>query len=258
MALSNTLAKAAKPQDKAVMEYESNGEKIKLSPSIIRKYLVSGGGNITDQECMMFLMLCKNQHLNPFLREAYCIKYGDRSPASMVVGKDVFLKRARRQKDFAGYEAGIIVRNTEDFEIEYRPGALFLSGEETIVGGWAKVYVKGYDTPVYASVSFDEYAGRKNDGSLNSQWSKMPGTMIRKVALCQALREAFPEDFGGLYSQEEISDVSGMTLDTNAVELPDKAKPEPEPEIKPEYDLVDDRGTIDEYENQDIAGELFN
>ena len=52
-------------------------------------------------------------------------------------------------------------------------------------------------------MSFDEYVGRKKDGSLNSQWSKKPATMIRKVALVQALRETFPSAFGGMYAAEE-------------------------------------------------------
>ena len=53
-------------------------------------------------------------------------------------------------------------------------------------------------------VSFDEYAGKKKDGSLNSQWSKKPATMIRKVAAVQALREAFPQSFAGMYVAEEM------------------------------------------------------
>nr|DAL22330.1 MAG TPA_asm: nicotinate mononucleotide adenylyltransferase [Caudoviricetes sp.] len=35
-----------------LIEYEANGEIVKLSTSMIRKYLVSGGGNVTDQEVM--------------------------------------------------------------------------------------------------------------------------------------------------------------------------------------------------------------
>ena len=79
---------------------------------------------------------------------------------------------------------------------------------ETPVGAWCKVYVDGYDVPIYDSVSFDEYAGKKRDGSLNSTWAGQPGTMIRKVAVVHALREAYPEDFQGLY------DVGGETTDS--------------------------------------------
>ena len=44
----------------------------------------------------------------------------------------------------------------------------------------------------------------KSDGTINGQWSRKPATMIRKVALTQALREAFPEDLGGMYASEEM------------------------------------------------------
>ena len=68
MALNNTLTKANNA-DVMAFEYESNGEKVKLSPVTVRNYLVNGGGNVSDQEVMMFLTLCRYQHLNPFLKE---------------------------------------------------------------------------------------------------------------------------------------------------------------------------------------------
>lgn len=196
--VNNSLAKAA---ENKMVEYEVNGEKVKLSPNIIRNYLVSGGGNVSDQEIVMFLNLCRFQHLNPFLREAYLIKYGNQA-ATMVTGKEVFTKRARRNKDYAGQQAGVVVQK-KDSTLENRVGALVLE-DEKLVGGWAKVFIKGYEVPTEISVSLAEYIGTKKDGEVNSQWSKKPATMIRKVALVQAMREAFPEDFAGLYAQEEI------------------------------------------------------
>lgn len=230
---------AAKTQAAALVEYESNGEKIKLSPATVRNYLVSGAGNVTDQEVVMFMTLCKYQHLNPFLREAYLIKYGN-SPATIVTGKDVFTKRAKRNANYAGKRAGIIVQ-TPDGNTEERDGTFKLPSE-TIVGGWAKVFIKGQEVPEYAAVSFEEYAGRKGDGSLNSQWATKPATMIRKVALVQALREAFPEDFQGLYSPEEIPAATDINLPEMAVtaekgtaplETPEKGMNAPQADILP-------------------------
>lgn len=221
MALNNTLVKK---QDDQVIRYDSNGTEIKLSPAIVRNYLVNGNGDVTNQEVVMFLNLCKAQHLNPFLREAYLIKFGTQ-PATIVTGKEVFTKRARRNSDFAGYEAGIIVQN-ETGELEYRSGTLHLANEQ-IVGGWAKVHIRGYECPVESSVSFDEYCLKK-DGKPASNWASKPGTMIRKVALVQALREAFPEDLQGMYSAEEAETVidSQIQLDENPV---DDTPIEPEP-----------------------------
>ena len=193
-----------------LVEYESNGEMVKLSPNMIKKYLVSGGGNVTDGEVMMFMSLCRYQHLNPFLKEAYLIKFGSNDPATIVTGKDVFTKRADANPNYKGKKAGIVVQK-EDGTVEEREGTMVLPGEK-LVGGWAKVFIKDKE-PEYQSVSFDEYAGRKKDGTLNSQWSKKPATMIRKVAVVQALREAFPDRFQGLYAQEEMATVNDVKQD---------------------------------------------
>lgn len=209
-----TKQELAEQKNTGLVEYEANGEVVKLSPAMIKKYLVSGGGNVSDGEIMMFLSLCRYQHLNPFLREAYLIKYGSSDPATIVTGKDVFTKRADAHPNYKGKKAGIIVLK-EDGSIEEREGTMVLP-KETLVGGWAKVFIKDKE-PEYQSVSFEEYAGRKKDGTLNSQWSKKPATMIRKVAVVQALREAFPDRFQGMYAQEEFSEVSDIKLDTEKI-----------------------------------------
>lgn len=51
-----------------IVEYESNGEMVKISPTMIKRYLVSGGGNVSDGEVMMFMSLCRYQHLNVYTR----------------------------------------------------------------------------------------------------------------------------------------------------------------------------------------------
>ena len=42
--------------------------------------------------------------------------------------------------------------------------------------------------------------------------------MVRKVALVQALREAMPEEFEGMYSEEEMSNVDQNELPRNAID----------------------------------------
>ncbi|NMA07306.1 MAG: phage recombination protein Bet, partial [Ruminococcaceae bacterium] len=154
MAVKNKLI-PQKAENKTI-EYTAGNEVVKLSPKIIKDYLVSGDAEqITDQEIVMFLNLCRYQRLNPFLREAYLIKYGNK-PATIVTGKDAFLKRASRNDKLKGFEAGVVVKSGE--EIIYRTGSLVLKGEE-IVGGWAKVYIAENEVPIESSVSFDEYVG---------------------------------------------------------------------------------------------------
>lgn len=201
--------------DSTLTTYKVNGEEVQLSIPMIKKYLVSGNGNITDQEAMMFLSLCRFQKLNPFVKDAYCIKYGNSDPATLVIGKDVYTKRAEQNPKFNGMEHGVIIM-TADGEVKERAGSFYVKDKEELVGGWAKVYIKGRDVPQYDTVTFSEYAGYKKDGSLNSNWSKRPGTMIEKVAIMHALRNAFPNDFQGLYIQEEMGN-GDLKVDVKAM-----------------------------------------
>lgn len=214
MAVQNKLTRPTENK-KTEIVYMSGNNEIKLTPEIVRNYMVSGNKElVTFQEVAMFMNLCKFSGLNPWLKEAYLIKYSSNEPATLVTGKEAFQKRAEDNPYFDGYEAGIIVLDEETFEVVYRVGTMKFPGEK-IVGGYAEVWRKDRNHSTRIEVSFEEYAGRKKDGSLNGQWSKKPATMIRKVALVQALREAFPKSFGGMYSEEENETIeaAGTMLD---------------------------------------------
>lgn len=226
MAVKNQLStkKATPAPQNKIAKFMAGGMEIQLTPEIVRNYLVSGTKeNVTMQEVSMFINLCKYSGLNPWLREAYCIKYGS-EPATMVIGKEAFMKRAEADPNYDGFAAGIIIQD-EEGGIEYRNGTMYTK-EEQILGGWAEVWRKDRSHSTRAEVSMEEYAGRKKDGSMNGQWSKKPATMIRKVALVQALREAFPKALGGLYTaeeqgQEEPETTSAPVMDQDTGEILD-------------------------------------
>ncbi len=203
MTPSNTLTPA-----KNAITYTAGGQEITLNAGIIKRYLVSGDADqVTDQEVLLFAKLCQHQGLNPFLKDAYLVKYRN-SPAQTIVSKGALEKRAYRCKDYRGFEAGIIVRHA-DGTIEQRTGT-FYADDEQLVGGWAKVYVDGYVVPVEATASLREY------GTGKALWASKPATMIRKVAKMCALREAFPEDMiPGAYIAEEMD-----APEPPAVEIP--------------------------------------
>jgi len=217
-------------EEKMLVEYETEHGTVKLSPGIIRKYLTNGDGTVTDVEVVMFINLCRYQQLNPFLKEAYLIKYSNKYPATMVVGKDTFLKRAERHPKYDGCRAGIYVQKEK--KLDKRIGTLLLKGEEP-VGGWAEVYRKDWSHSAEMSVSYREYEQKKSDGETNRQWSRMPATMIRKVALVQALREAFTDEFQGMYDSAEIS-AEPPAYDVEHYEV-ESEKPEEKREKTAEY-----------------------
>lgn len=181
--------------------YQVNGEDVKLSPKIIRDYLVSGNGDVTDQEITMFLQLCRYQKLNPFLNEAYLVKFGSQ-PASLIVSKEAFMKRAESHKQYGGMEAGIIVaRNDEMIDLE---GAVKLPKDE-LIGAWASVHRMDRKQPIKVRISFEEFSKGQ------ATWKQQPMNMIRKSAVVNALREAFPEALGAMYTEDDTQPSNDST-----------------------------------------------
>lgn len=172
---------------------DERGQMVQFSADDIRARLCP---NIDDKELALVLGLCKAQRLNPFNKDVYIIKYGN-SPASIVTSKEVFTKRANANPDFEGFDAGIVYINSQGEVCTREGSAVYKAANEQLVGGWCRVYVKGR-RPYYDEVTLEEYSTGK------SGWAKMPATMIRKVALVHCLREAFPDDFQGLYAAEEM------------------------------------------------------
>ena len=219
--------------------YDVDGEQIKLTPKIVQEYIVGTDAQITMPEFKMFTSLCKARKLNPFLKEAYCIKYG-KQPAQIVVGKDAVLKRAILNPNFDGIESGVIVQRIETGEVIERKGTFYIKAEEKLVGGWARVYRKNWTHPTYCSVSFDEVAQTKSDGSLNSNWSGKGATMVEKVAKVRALRETFVEELGGMYEAEEIG-----------VDLPNETAPQKQEIIQQDEPIEVDATFADNVVNID-------
>ena len=191
-------------QQNLMVEYEADGQKVKLTPSIVKEY-IAGNNDITMPEFKFFTELCKARKLNPFLKEAYLIKYGS-SPAQIVVSKDVILKRAVLNPKYNGKESGLIVINKETGEISERKGCFYDPETEKLAGGWCKVYRKDWAYPEYMSVALSEVAQKTKEGKMNQSWMYKTATMLEKVAKVRALREAFVEEFAGMYVEDEFQD----------------------------------------------------
>lgn len=180
--------------------YESAFGEVTLSKDVVLKYLKRGSADLTEQEIGLFISLCKYQKLNPFLGEAYAIKFG--SDFQMVVGYDTYKRRAEENPEYRGREDGIVV--LRDGEIQKREGNCLYPGD-TLIGGWCRVHRErnGHEESTYSEVSLAEYQKMK-DGRPSGNWGTKPSTMIRKVAVSQALRDAFPKQYEYLHTAEEM------------------------------------------------------
>lgn len=235
MAKENTQANVSQAllgaNDKGRVTYQVNGEDVNLSFQIVRNYLTRGYGGVSDSEIIQFISICRENKLNPFVGDAYLVKYDKNSPAQMVTARDAFMKRAEAGQGYEGFQSGVIV--IRDGKAVQEEGAFFLPGD-TLIGGWAIVYRSDRKFPYTQRVRLQEY----NTG--RSTWAGKPATMIQKVAEAQAFRKAYPMNMAGLYTPEEMPEEQ-----TQPEEKPEANKavpqfreeaPEQQPDPVPEFE----------------------
>lgn len=178
---------------------------------------------LSERQVGQALALCKGRNLNPFANEVYIVAYKSSSGTefSLIVSKEAFMKRAERCEGYDGFEAGItVLRNGEMVEIE---GALKLP-DDTLIGGWAIVYRKDRSHRYKIAVDFDEYVKLDKYGKPRSTWKTMPATMIRKTALVQTLREAFPDELGNMYTDIDGGDTFDSVKDVTPTESQEEVR----------------------------------
>lgn len=147
---------------------------IKITREDIKKHFCALA---TDQEVAMGLAIVKSLKLNPFLREVHFIKYSQNDKMQIVVGYEVYLKRAERSGKLDGWTAGIDAASNH---------------------AWVKIHRKDWKEPFEWTVNLSEFDKKQ------STWKQIPSFMGRKVAIAQGFRLCFPDELGGLpYTQEE-------------------------------------------------------
>lgn len=177
----------------------TDGQEIELTPEKVVSLIVSGGNEPDPRNVAQFMAKCAARGLNPLAGDAYMTTYKSQRTGkvttSVVVSKDYYMRTATQQPTYRGLRAGIAVNNGGN--LIYRDGSMLIQGEQ-LLGGWAEVSDSRWEHPMRAEVSIDEY----NTGK--SLWADKPATMIRKVAVVQALRESYPSAYAGVYDSSEI------------------------------------------------------
>ena len=137
----------------------------------------------TEAEFLMFIEFCKATGLNPYKKEIWFIKT-NKGDVQIMTGINGFLTIANRHPQFDGMSVSINEENGK------------------LISATATVYRKDRSHPSEATVYLQEYFKPSKFG--NGMWEKMPKMMLQKVAKSVALREAFPQELGGMYIQEEM------------------------------------------------------
>lgn len=174
-----------------------------IDEQTIRDFLFTSGTKLNPQQQALFIRMAQEFNLNPFKREIYAIPFGQEF--SIVTGYQTYLARAEATGKLDGWEVAISQDGT---------------------AARITIYRKDFTKPFVWTVS------RKDFDKGRGGWSRMPDFMLKKVAIGQGFRLAFPNEFSGMPClQEEIGD----NPEENGKPEPEKpkaanpAKSEPKP-----------------------------
>jgi phage recombination protein Bet len=142
----------------------------------------------SNDELRLFAYACQRTGLDPFSRQIYAIKRGNKM--TIQAGIDGLRSIAERTGQLDGSET-------------------FWCGED---GVWADVWLSSKPpaaakTIIHRKGSTHPFVGVARFADYNAGqglWSKMPAAMIAKCSEALALRKAFPADLSGVYSTDEM------------------------------------------------------
>jgi phage recombination protein Bet len=156
---------------------------------------------LTETEKLQFIEVAQAFRLNPFRREVHCVVYGEGEyrRMSIVVGYEVYLKRAERTGKLDGWSTRI-------------------EGEGDNMKAIVEIHRKDWSEPFVHEAYWREAVQKKKDGTPTAFWTKQPRFQLKKVAISQGFRLCFPDELGGLpYDPSELPDAESLAT---AVPLP--------------------------------------
>ena len=146
-----------------------------------------------DREFSVLIEIAKKRRLDPMLRQIHFVQRWNTDLKRMVWAPQVSIDGLRAIAQRTGLYDG-----QDEPIFEDRNGELYVCKVRVYRRDWPS------NRPAVGVAYWSEYVQTTKDGSVTRMWRQMPHVMLSKVAESIALRKAFPEDCGGLYTDDEM------------------------------------------------------
>ena len=188
-----------------------NGSQLRLVRQTIAK-------DCNEEEFDLFMAACKSYGLDPFRKQIMPLVFSKgnakKRRMSIVVSRDGLRVIAQRCGNYrpASEKAEIVTDESQKDELNPR-GLVSVAvrlWQQDNRGDWFPVIGEAlWDefAPIAEEWAWSEGAGQRQptgEKTLEGNWKKMPVVMLTKCAEAQALRAGWPDQFAGLYAEEEM------------------------------------------------------
>ena len=187
-----------------------------------------------DDEFNLFMEASRAYGLDPFRKQISALVFNQKKPdkrqMAIIVSRAGYRVIAQRCKNYRPA--------TEPAQIDIDPSLISPTNPKGVVRAVVKLWQqdnRGEWFPVVGVAEWDEFAAIKDEfgedasgkwrptgkKTLDGNWGRMPVVMITKCAESQALRAGWPDQFGGVYAEEELHKAE---MDLTATEMVAKAE----------------------------------
>lgn len=182
--------------------------------------------DVGEGDLQVFHHVCQRSGLDPFARQIYMIGrkasvFDDDAGGwtkvtkfTIQTGIDGFRLIGRRAADRAKHKVSVEAPLWAHEDGSWRPVWRSMWGAPVA----AKVTIRRDGEPFEAVALFDEYCQTNKSGEATGTWRTRPAGQLAKCTEALAWRMAFPQDFSGIYTDDEMAHTESVTVQGAVVE----------------------------------------